>query len=758
MKKRPLDKSFRLSLIGSAVCAATLTLPQHALSQTRGSVLEEVTVTAQKREESASDVGIAISAFSAEQLEALNFKNAADVAMQSPNVEIRRHFVGKGLTTNLFIRGVGNTDLNNGAESPVAGFVDEFYMISSSTVDFSLYDMARTEILKGPQGTLFGRNATGGAFSFFTQKPEDEFSAYAEGTTGTDGILRGEGRLNLPVNDQLKLRISAFHDSHDGFTENTYPGRDDFREGNFNAFRFQALYDVSEQWEALLKFESGEAEGNLVGDNLNPMMKQGDDIVFAPTNGLGQPKDADPFKVAHNSADWASNEVNSFLLTNNFYLDDLTITAITGLLDQDFELTEDCDASPVSICNYHSFYESKHFSQEVRLNKQADKYNLTVGVYYLNQDADGGLNLNVFNGLVDPNDPDGGILQATTNDIEVEAYALFGQFDYYLTEEVTLIAGLRAQNDKKDFSQSTYQYYVSVADFDFDGPSDFRAPNITIEQTLQSNIFTPSSAGDLTKIDKDSYAGTLQANWTPTDEALYYASFRRGVKAGGFNVGVVPLGLAPEAFPYDQETLNAYEVGGKLSFMDGKTRVNMATFYYDYKDYQALSFENLGQFFENREASITGAELEVFTNPMQGLDIILGVSYLDTEVEGVIRAGTEMDTEMGEAPNKTANLVARYEWPVATGYVSAQIDGTYVAERYGDILNQTAATLKSYSVWGANVTYTHADEKFFVRLWAKNLGDKEVATYRIEVTDLANTGQDNFMEPRTAGITVGYHF
>jgi iron complex outermembrane receptor protein len=729
----------------------------------RASLLEEVIVTAQKREQSANDVGIAISAFSGDQLEALNFNNAGDVAMQSPNVEIRRHFVGRGLTTNLFVRGVGNTDLNNGAESPVAAFVDEFYMISSSTVDFSLFDLERTEILKGPQGTLFGRNATGGAFAFVTQKPEDEYSAFVEGGAGTDGILQGEARLNLPVSDDLKLRFSAYHDSHDGFTSNNYPGQSDFHESGFNAFRAQALYQVTDRWETLLKLETGEAEGNLVGDNLNPMQKFEDDIIPAPTTLVtNRVKDPNPRSVSHNSKDWAENQVNHVLWTNVWEGDDITFTSITGFLNQDYDLTEDCDASPDSVCNFNGFYDSQHFSQEFRFNGSTESLNWTAGFYYLNQDADGGYNFNAFNGFVDPELPNGGVLQSSLFETEVETYAAFGQLEYALTETLTLIGGLRVQKDKKDFQQIDVQEVVLVDDFDFDGPVSFSDANLTpIGLILGGNDFSPASAGGLTKLDEDGVSGTLQLNWQPTDDALYYASFRRGIKAGGFNVGVVPLGLPADNWRYDQEVLDAYEIGAKLQLAEGKLRLNMATFYYDYEDYQALSFQNLGQFFVNRPATITGAEIEMIANPISGLDIILGTSYLDTEVENVQRGvleSTVEDREMGEAPDKTANIVVRYEWPVPTGFLSVQFDGNYVAERYADILNQTAATLQPYSIWNSNITYTAEDEKFYAKLWVKNLSDKEVATYRIEITDLLNYGQDNFLEPRTAGVTVGYHF
>jgi len=751
------QKGFHLATaIAMATTAAATT--QLAQAQQRSSlILEEVTVTAQKREQSADDVGIAISAFSADQMKALNFTNAGDVAIQSPNVEMRRHFVGRGLITNLFIRGVGSADLNNGSESPVAAFVDDFYLITNSTVDFSLFDMKSTEIIKGPQGTLFGRNATGGAFQFTTQEPEDEFGAYLEGTVGSRGTLQSEAMINLPVTDKLKVRFSGLLDQHDPFVKNEYPGTNDIHESDFEAFRGQIKYQATDRWEILFKAESGKAEGNIPGDNLNPMMKEGDDIVFAPTNPLGTPKDADPLRVSHNSSDWANNEVDHYLLKNVWEGDKVTFTSITGFMDQDLAIIEDCDASADSLCNFHGAYQSEHYTQEFRLNGDTEKYNWTLGAYYLNQDAAGLYRLSAFNGLLDPEMPNGGVLQYANYDLEVESYAVFGQIDYHLTDTLTLIAGLRASKDKKSFNQENFQDFALVENLDFLEVADYFAPNVTSLATLQSNIFNDSTAPGLNDIDEDGVSGTLQMNWQPNDDALYYLSFRRGLKAGGFNNGVVPLGLTPESYSYDQEVLHAYEVGAKLAFYDGKARVNMATFYYDYKDYQASSFEDLGIFFENREAYIIGSEVELFANPIDGLDIILGTSYLETRVKDVVRAGTVMENEMGEAPHLTANAVIRYEWAIPTGYLSIQLDGNYVGQRYGDVLNQTAATLPSYSLYNTNMTYTREDEKLFARLWVKNLTDKLVPLYRIEVTDLG-TGQDNFNDPRTAGITVGYHF
>lgn len=746
----------------AVVATFTSAVPAAGNAQQRSSVLEEVIVTAQKREQSADDVGVAISAFTGAQMESLNFSTAADVAAQAPNVEIRRHFVGRGLTTNLFVRGVGNTDLNNGAESPVAAFVDEFYLISSSTVDFALFDMNRVEVLKGPQGTLFGRNATGGAFAFVTERPGDEFEAYLEGTVGNYNTLNGEVRLNIPVSDDLKLRFSAYHDSHDGFTENNFPEQDDFRESGFNAFRAQALYQVTENWESLLKFESGKAEGNLVGDNLRPMMKSGDDVVFTDFTLTGLPADSDPFDTSHNSKDWASNKVDHVLWTNTWSNDTFAFTSITGYMEQDYRITEDCDASALPVCNYGSTFDSEHYSQEFRWSGQADNLNWTLGVYYMNQEAGGGYKLNVFNGFIDPTVSNLGILQDSAFETDVTTYALFGQLEYALSETLTLIGGLRVQKDEKDFEQIDVQELVLVDDLNFKGPQSFTSENIQpIGVVIGGNNFSPATAGELTELNEDGVSGTLQLNWMPNDSSLYYASFRRGIKAGGFNVGVVPMGLPAENWGYDQEVLHAYELGAKLTFPEAALQVNAATFYYDYDDYQALSFQNLGQFFVNRPGDIMGAELEVRANPVAGLDIVAGVSLLDTEVKDVQRGvlvSTVKDREMGEAPDMTWNLVVRYEHQIPSGYLSYQVDGNYVDERYADILNQTAATLDSYTVWGANLTYTSSSEAFFARLWAKNLTDEEVATYRIEITDILNYGQDNFMEPRTYGLTVGYRF
>lgn len=753
-KKRRFSPA-KVSAVGCVIAAFA---PSFSYAQRAPSILEEVIVTAQKREENANDVGIAITAYTSEQMDALNMVSGSDVAAQAPAVETRRNFAGRGLVTNLFIRGVGSTDLNSGSEQPVAAFVDDFYIISTAGVDFALFDMNRVEIIKGPQGTLFGRNATGGAFQYFTQEPEDEFSGYVEAGAGTDGILQTEARLNLPVSEKLKLRFSGVYDSHDAFTENSFAENDDIHESNFKSFRAQAKYYATEEWTVLLKAETGKAYGNIPGDNLKPMQKDGDDVVFAAENGAGVVANSSPSSVSHDSLDYAENKADTYLLRNVWDGDAFTFTSISAYQDLSYFITEDCDASPVNICSFHPISDTTHFSQEFRLNGATDNFDWTAGAYYLKQDADGSTVLSILNGLADPNDPNVGIYQISQYDLDVESKAIFGQIDYHLSESITLIAGLRYSNDTKEFEEVTTQSFANIADLSFDSVSDFTTANITPTQLLASNEFTAASAGDLTKIDDDSVSGTLQLNWQPNDASLYYASFRRGIKAGGFNNGVVPLGTPLEDYPYAEEVLDAYELGAKLQLEEYAAQLNAAVFYYDYADYQSTRVDNVGQFFANQDAVLTGGEVEIFLNPVSGLDIVIGSSVLDTNVEDVPRGGVIADREMGEAPHFTANALIRYEWSLPVGYLSAQLDGRYVGARHSDAANYTANELPSYSLLNANTTYTSQDEKVFVRLWVKNLVDKRFPVQRIQVVDLLNTGQENFNDPRTAGVTVGYNF
>jgi iron complex outermembrane receptor protein len=236
----------------------------------------------------------------------------------------------------------------------------------------------------------------------------------------------------------------------------------------------------------------------------------------------------------------------------------------------------------------------------------------------------------------------------------------------------------------------------------------------------------------------------------------------RGIKGGGFNNEVMPVGLPANEIPYKDEILTAYELGGKFSLDSIFRTINGAIFYYDYTDYQAVSFQNFGNFQENKDARLFGAEIEA-TGTIGNLDFILGGSYLDTKVYDIVRPGGFMlDTEMGEAPKFSANWLFRYTHPVAEldGDLVLQTDGRYVGSRFADVLNQSGLKLDSYTIINALLSYENNSGDWGVEFWVKNLFDKRVETFKLEIDNLAGTlnGQVNWNQRRTFGANVTYRF
>jgi iron complex outermembrane receptor protein len=758
-----------------AACLAISMLASNVMAEE----IEEIVVSAQKREQNIQDVGIAIDAFSAEDISRLNITNTSDIALHSPGVESREHFTSRGLLTNFFIRGVGTTDFNNATESAVTVYSDEFYLISSSTVDFSLMDVERAEVVKGPQGTLFGRNANGGAIQFFSNRPNfDGLSGAIEGGLGSDSIQQLQAHLNVPLSDSIAVRFAALMDDHGPFVKNVRSGSNttgrDSAEQNFQAFRAYFLYRPSDSIDILYKFEDGKVDGRLGADqNIVTLGLPDGDVIAKPdnTNAYGYSPDAvgagGPDKFDSEGFNSGLNDITSHLITIEVDVtDDISLTSITGFLNQNFKIYEDCDGTPSIICNYEAFYKSEHFTQEIRLNGGSDTLNWTAGVYYLNQDASGGLEAPLYftaDGEPDPSGTTPGQGYYADYDISVESAALYGQIEYAVSDSVTLIGGLRLSNEEK-FFEEVYPVYNILTDnslFPFRSPQAFALSSHTIVSLINDDAtFTRENAGDLTKINDNYVSGTAQVNWQPKDNTLYYASYRRGVKAAGFNNGSVPTAEIQDQYRFDAEVLNAYELGAKWTVMNGRLRVNAATFYYDYDNYQTTRFRTLGILIGNADAKITGGEVEVIGSPFDGLDISLGLSLLDGKVMDISRGPglPDRDFDLGEAPDVSANAMVRYTWPALGGEVYGQMSAAYVGERFTDAQNLTVAKLGAHTTVNAQFGWTSEDDKVYVQVWGRNITDDRVLIGALATLTFVNIGQANWNEKPTYGMKIGYRF
>ncbi|MEI6719188.1 MAG: TonB-dependent receptor [Betaproteobacteria bacterium] len=759
----------------SAVLCVSLLVAFGGTPMATADVLPDITVTAQRREQKAQDVGIAMTTMTGEELTQRHYTSASDIVAQTPGVEARNQFPSRGLRTNYFIRGIGSTDFNDATEAPVAIYVDDFYMISPSTADFSLMDISRAEVLKGPQSTLFGRNSNGGALQFVTNKPQfDAVSGDFEGGVGTNETRQLQGVLNVPVSSTFAIRLAAQLDDHGYLTKNVLPGGLDAGDQNYTATRVSLRFKPSDVVDATYKFENGDTHGAYgETDPLVTLGVSGGDVIRKPdcTNGYGFNSCASgtngPNRIASFGLNQGFNKIQSHLLRVDWTLaNNVSLASITGFLNQRYNVAEDCSGTPSIICNYDSFYQSKHYSQEFRLNGQAGRMNWTAGLYYLHQQSSGGLSAPLYftadgNPTTESATTPGSLYYAVF-DNSLRASAAYGQLEFAATDHVTLIAGLRVANDNRHFEErySVWNILTPNSLFPFRDVSDFFPPAHQITSLATEDDFTAATAGGLTNSNHNSVSGTAQVNWQPVEGELFYASVRRGVKAAGFNNGSVPVGsIQTSQWPFGQEKLLAYEIGEKVS-LSRSVRLNSAVFFYNYKDYQVTTFKGLGIIQSNAPATIKGFESEIVASPTAGLDISLGVSLLKTNIESLQRgAGLPfVDREMGEAPKVKVNASARYEWSAFGGKAFIQLSGDYVGERWTDAQNLTVGRLPSYTIVDGQIGFSGPKKKVAVLLWGRNLTNDRVPINTLATLTFANIGQQKWNEPPMGGVTIRYNF
>lgn len=733
----------------------------------------DIVVTAQKRGQNIQDVGISITAFSAETIKDSNYANVSDAIAQVPGAIARRHYPSRGLTTNMFIRGIGQTDFNDGTESSIAPFVDDFYLIQASQADFSTYDVERVEVLRGPQGTIFGRNATGGAVQSITAKPKNEFEGLVEVGIGNLGNQTLQGMINIPISEVAQVRFSGLIDRHDHYVKNIFPGNSDQLNQNFGAGRAQLRLTPNDDFEMILKYEYGKVEGNLSSDQGVAFEGTADgDVRQIPQTASGYNPVTDgvdgPNLTNSDSFGYGRNKIQHVLNTIKWDFGSFNLTSITGFLNQKFDIIEDCDGTPNPTCAFWPDVKSKHWSQEIRLNGEAGRLNWTLGGYYLGQRASNHMVLPIF---LTPGTattlPQGFVIDVNW-DLDVRSFAAFGQLEYALTDTVTVIGGLRVNNDRKHFEQTrdfvTIQYPAGTTTW-----SNRELLRFFQGETARVNqhTFTDAVAGNLTTQDDTNFSGTLQVNYKPNSDLLIYGSLRRGLKAAGFNNGLVDVQQAQiNLLPYGQEVLHAAELGWKWDFLQDRLgRLNGALFYYDYSGFQATSYVGIGNLISNNDAIVSGGELELQIEPVVGLKLSLGAGFLfDKKVKDVTRVSFTdptltftADRQLGEAPDISLNGALRYEWQSGDAEWGVFVDGNYTGDRFSDVLNQTDLVLPGYATINLGASYKH-DTGASVRLNVRNVFDKRVQTNIIAAPGLDNLGHFNYNEPRIYSITVGYKF
>jgi iron complex outermembrane receptor protein len=702
-----------------------------ALGQSEG-VLEEVTVTAQKRDQSVQDIPVAVTVLTGESLLQLGIDNSVAIADYTPGLTVSPVF-GIGNIPNISIRGVGMNDFRDYHESPSAVYVDEVYKASLASLDFQLFDIDRVEVLKGPQGTLFGRNATGGLVHYITRKPTEETEGYARVAAGTFGELKAEAAVGGTLGGFVSGRLAVVHHQNDGIQQNQNPEGENGNQLDLTALRGQLNFDFTEDLSLLLSFETAR------NDN-----KGGNPYRYAPSyfgpDGLAEIDYANR-DIVVGTDDFNDINVSGGLLLKTDYssgtarldwsFNNFNLISITNFQNFEKDQIQDCDSAPAVFCITEYSADTDQFSQELRFQGDHGDLQWDAGLYYFTLNSMGTQTLagpvaGFFFGAESG---------TTAFDTETESWAAFGQVAYSLSEDVTLIGGLRYTDDQKDMSQT---FLLGVI------PGGI--------------LYDRSTIGDLARQNNDNVSYSAKVTWDMNDTTMLYGGISSAFKSGTFNSGFGPVPLSE--YSVDPEKLTSYEAGFKTDFSGGRQRLNGAVFYYDYKDSQAFVFQDLNQLLFNADANVTGAELEWFALPVDGLEISAGASWLSTTVKNVQdRSGAIYDRNMVLAPALSMNAMARYTWDLSSGAsMAAQLDGNYSSKVYFDNLNQPGLTEGAYAKLNARMFWLSDDGAWEIAAWVNNLTNEGYRVYAFDLTGDLGYIEETWASPRTYGVSVAFNF
>ena len=737
-------------------------------------VLEEITVTAQKREQDLSDVGISITALSGSQLKQLGLTNTTQLGAQVPGLMITDY--GSGTTTQYTIRGSSQLDFADHHEPPVAVYIDSAYNSYVAGVGFHFFDVERVEVLRGPQGTLFGRNATGGLVHLISAAPTREPEGYVEVSAGEYEQIRTEAALSGPLGETLAGRLSFAYEDTDGYQENRLG--DDLNDVNNISLRGQLLFEPNDDLTIHINGNWSKDDTNGQGYSIRSGLTDIGGIPGLPGDGLvseGSSAQQDafcanffgpPFPLVPGATDCfghteADNDDNSVAVDEEgFYKrehygitgkiewelgNDMRLVSITNWQDFDKRYLEDTDSTPASLFTFPQSIDSNQISQELQLHGETGHLQWVSGFYYLNIDGDFRSGANVINCCLADLD--------NSFSLETESYAFFLQGEYEFTPQLSFITGFRWTEDKKDLTALT-----RCRDAGSGEPFGLPAPpcNVFFGGTVQvgerASATETQNPLDVNRSEGE-WSAVFELDWRPNEDLLLYAKYTRGNKAGGFNAGAAML-FTPEAFEFRGEILKSLEGGFKMTLLDGRARLNGSVFYYDYENFQSFSQQGINLIVFNTDAENVGAEIELIANPVQGLEFLFGLSLQDAKQKDVTFGPVTRDRAMPNAPDITFNGLGRYEWPMMNGTMSAQIDFNYVDERSLNGIDHPGLQGDSYLV--ANAMLGFKTGNWDASLWVKNFTDKDYVPTLFDITTFTGVIIDVPAAPRWFGGTLRY--
>jgi iron complex outermembrane receptor protein len=603
-------------------------------------------------------------------------------------------------------------------ESPIAVYIDESYLALNTTINLSLFDIDRVEVLRGPQGTLFGRNATGGLVRYITNKPSQTPEGNIGFEFGEDGRIKAEAAVNQPLSEKAAIRLAGVYNHDNGLIKNI-SGPNQMQTNDY-AIRGQLLVEPTESLSLLLKAQYAD-ENDAKGGYAHVVGRSGNYVTNPSTLDFFGYKDADgdPYTSSTDYPGYKKTNVFDVTLTADWKLGDFTLTSATNYQKINDDYGEDADITPLSVYNYQKSATVKQYSQELRLGYESDSFNGVLGVYHLVIDGFYGTRQTgqVYFGSDE---------EIATVDQKTKTWAVFAQGDLKLTDTLSVVFGGRYSWDRKDFD------YNSTNVFDIYQPGPLQ-----VQQVFKD----------------DDYSLKAQLNYRPNRDWLFYAGINRGIKSGGLNFPLFPYD--PALFPFRGEVLTAYEAGFKATIAP-RTTLNVSAFYYDYDGYQAFSFDGLAARVLNVNAKMHGGEIEFQSEPLRGLELNLGMSYLENTVRDVplvISSGTE---KAALSPKFTFNGLLKYSWNGLGGRLSAQVDGNWRDKVTFNLVPTPVLREGAYGILNARLGYKTSDEKWSFSVFAQNLTNTRYRFYSFDTTGDFGAIENVPGVPRWFGASIGY--
>jgi len=738
-------------------CTACLTIPAGAQTSR---ALEEVIVTAQKREQTLQEVPMAVSAFRAERLREQQFSNLLDLQGSVPGLQISNFSVGQ---PEISMRGISTKEDGAGANDSTTVSVDGVYIAARTAQIFDIFDLERIEVSRGPQGTLYGRNSIGGSINLVTMKPSPEFLARIEQTFARFDRFDTRGLINGAITDNIYGKASFSRRTADGYTDSLIPGVADAHDADSIYGRAQILWEISPRTEAIFTVDLGYDDkgptnrepvggsgrsGN--GDNLDPL---------AVNRALGGA--FDPFDSLAESEGFMEREVYGLSATITHDFDTMSLTSITALRRSEFDWLEDSEGLPPAESgapgqppsdgffldvNDEAVEDASQFTQEFRLSSLAPAFgrmDWVTGLFFTAERID---RTETFDF---PAIAGRSRMQSIQKNTTI-AWALFGQGTYEVTDRLRFTAGGRFSFETKSFSAA--------------GELESGAPLI-----LQN--FRRVNADDTWT----NFTSRLALDYDLTEDILVYASVAEGFKSGGFTGSPSTAERATD--PFEPEEATNYEVGFKSRLFDQRLQANVTAFWTDIENLQVTEFflpvgGTFGEFITQNagEARSRGVEVELLAVPFEGLELGSTVAWLDAkfteftpEIPRDDGAGNPVippfdDNDLRQSPEWTATVFARYAHTIPNiGELALRVDGRYQDEVFFDPDNNKNAFMPDYQVWDLRLAYTTPGEQIELAVWAKNVFDEEYRTHVFSQRG-GEIAFALFGPPRTYGATLTLQF